>query len=130
MYEPEHSAVGIDPSVQVVGSSISNGKLLLRTRDTWGKTRRYVACYDSNNIFKYFRRVTSSERKRLGKGENITCQLELLDWEQKSFGWYTQWNDLTVTTLTPNKLIAPTDYSTYVVNGVIVSKHKLKEMLL
>ncbi len=124
-----HSALGIDPSVQVVGSSVAQGKLLLRAKTTHGRTQRYVACYDSDDQFRFFRRVSSSERKRLGKGEDITSPLELLDWKQGSCYWLAQWGDLKVITLTPQNLLAPTDYSTYVVNGEMVSNHTLKEII-
>ena len=125
-----YSALGIDPSDRVVGSSISKGKLLLRTRTTDKKTHRYVACYDSSNEFKYFRRVSSSERKRLGKGEDITCPLEQLDWVKSSNCWLAQWNDKQVRTLTPTQThLAPTDYSTYVIGNEMVSKQKFKELI-
>jgi len=129
MHNTVHSALGIDPGMQVVGSSVAQGKLLLRAKTTHGRTQRYVACYDSEGQFRFFRRVSSSERKRLGKGEDITCPLELLDWEQGSCYWLAQWGDLKVITLTPQNLLAPTDYSTYVVNGEMVSNHTLKEIL-
>ena len=124
-----HSALGIDPSVQVMGSSVAGGRLLLRAKTTTGKTQRYVACYDSKDQFRFFRRVSSSERKRLGRGEDITCPLELLDWKQGSCHWLAQWGDLKVITLTPSHLLAPTDYTTYVVNGDMVSNKTLKEII-
>lgn len=124
-----HSALGIDPSVQVVGSSVSNGRILLRAKTTRGTTLRYVACYAPDGKFKYFRRVSSSERKRLGRGENITHPLERLEWSQGPTCWLTQWGDLNVVTLTPFNLLAPTDYTTYVVNGSMVSNKKLKEIV-
>lgn len=124
-----HRALGIDPSAQVVGSSVANGKLLLRTKTLYGRTQRYVACYDSDGQFRFFRRVSSSERKRLGRGEDITCPLELLDWKQGSCHWLAQRGDLKVITLTPQNLLAPTDYTTYIVNGEMVSKNTLKDML-
>lgn len=129
MYKTTYSAVGIDPSAQVVGSSVAHSKLLLRAKTTQGRTQRYVACYDSDDKFRFFRRVSSSERKRLGRGEDITCPLELLDWKQGSCHWVSQWGTLKVITLTPSNLLAPTDYSTYVVNGEMVSNHTLKEIL-
>lgn len=129
MHKTTYSAVGIDPSAQVVGSSVAQGKLLLRAKTAHGRTQRYVACYDSDAKFRFFRRVSSSERKRLGKGEDITSPLELLDWEQGPFYWLAQWGDLKVITLTPQNLLAPTDYSTYVVNGEMVSNKTLKEIL-
>ena len=129
MFKTTYSATGIDPSVQVVGSSVAQGKLLIRAKTTTGRTQRYVACYDSDNEFRFFRRVSSSERKRLGKGEDIICPLELLDWRQGTCHWLAQWGDLRVITLTPQNLLAPTDYSTYVVNGEMVSRNKLKEMI-
>ena len=124
-----HSALGIDPSVQVVGSSIANGRLLLRAKTTEGKTRRYVACYAPEGYFKYFRRVSSSERKRLGRGENITHPLEKLEWSQGSTCWLSQWEDLKIITLTPFNLLAPTDYTTYVVNGSMITNQKLMEII-
>ena len=129
MHKTVYSALGIDPSVQVVGSSVAHGKLLLRAKTTQGRTQRYVACYDSDAQFRFFRRVSSSERKRLGKGEDITSPLELLDWKQGSCHWLAQWGDLKVITLTPHNLLAPTDYSTYVVNGEMVSNQTLKELV-
>ena len=130
MHKTVYSALGIDPSVQVVGSSVAHGKLLLRAKTTQGKTQRYVACYDSDGQFRFFRRVSSSERKRLGKGEDITSPLELLDWKQGSCHWITQWKHLEVITLTPKTLLAPTDYTTYVVNDELVSNKTLKEIIL
>ena len=123
-----HSALGIDPSVQVVGSSLVNGRLLLRAKTIHGKTLRYVACYELGR-FKYFRRVSSSERKRLGKGENITHPLEKLDWRQGSSCWMSQWEDLKISTLTPFNTLAPMDYTTYVANGSMLTNKKLMEIL-
>ena len=127
--QTQHSALGIAPDAQVVGSSAVHGKILLRTKTTHGRTQRYVACYDSDNNFIYFRRVSSSERKRLGKGENITSPLELLDWKQGPTYWHASYDGLEVITLTPMVIISPTDYSTYVVNGEMVSNQKLKEII-
>ena len=126
-----HNALGINPDVKVVGSSLVGGKLLLRSRTTDGRTIRYVACYDPfTSSFKYFRRVTSTERKRLGKGESITCPLEELAWERRLNHWEAQWKNLRVTTLTPQvNFISPTDYTSYVVNGEMISNHKLKEII-
>ena len=124
-----HSSLGITPGAIVVGSSVANNTLLLRTRTTHGKTQRFVACYDPDSKFKYFRRVSSSERKRLGRGQQITHPLELLDWTLGPSCWLTQYGGLKIITLTPNNILAPTDYSVYVVNGEMVSNHKLKEMI-
>jgi len=124
-----HSALGIEPGVHVVGSSLASGRLLLRTKTTHGRTLRYVACYDLEGKFKYFRRVSSSERKRLGRGEVITSPLEQLDWLQESSHWCSQWHGKKVSTLTPYNLVAPTDYSTYTVGSEMVSNLKLKEMI-
>lgn len=125
-----HSALGIDPSVHVVGSSIANGRLLLRAKTTDGKTQRYVACYAPEGYFKYFRRVSSSERKRLGKGEDIIHPLEKLEWRHGSTCWLSQWEDLKIITLTPFNLLAPTDYTTYAVNGSMITNQKLiKEII-
>lgn len=129
MTDVVHSALGIDPSSRVVGSSVSNGTLLLRARSINGTTQRYVACYNSDGSFKYFRRVTSSERKRLGRGQQLSHPLETLNWSQGSTCWLTQHGDLKIITLSPNNLLAPTDYSVYVVNGEMVSNHRLKEMI-
>lgn len=129
MHKTTHSALGIDPSAKVVGSSVAQGKLLLRAKTTQGKTQRYVACYDSDGQFRFFRRVSSSERKRLGKGEDITSPLELLDWKQGSHHWIAKWRNLEVITLTPNTILAPTDYTTYVVNDELVSHKTLKEII-
>ena len=125
-----HSALGIDPHAKVVGSSLVQGKLLLRAKTACGRTQRYLACYDSQSQFRFFRRVTSSERKRLGKGIDPTCPLELLDWKKLGNShWKAQWGDLEVITITTKNLLAPTDYSIYIVNGEMVSNKKLKEMI-
>ena len=124
-----YTVLGIEPSARVVGSSIVNGTLLLRTRTLHGKTRRYKACYGSEGQFKYFRQVTSSERKRLSKGGKLLCPLEELDWKLQSPHWIAQWRDLTVHTGISQSIIAPTDYSTYVVNGELISRQKLKDIL-
>lgn len=124
-----HSSLGIDPSVQVVGSSVANKTVLLRTRTVAGKTQRYAACYDSEGKFKYFRRISSSERKRLGRGQQISHPLETLNWEQGPTCWLAQHGDLKILTLTPNNLLAPTDYTIYVVNGEMITNLRLKEMI-
>ena len=124
-----HSALGIDPSSRVVGSSISNDTLLLRARSITGSTQRYVACYASDGSFKYFRRITSSERKRLGRGQQLSHPLEVLNWSQGPTCWLAQHGDLKIITLSPSNLLAPTDYSVYVVNGEMVSNLRLKEMI-
>lgn len=129
MMNAYHRALGIDPSVLVVGSSVANSRLLLRAKTTCGTTLRYVACYAPDGEFKYFRRVSSSERKRLGRGEDITHPLERLEWSQGPTCWFTQWGDLKIITLTPFNLLAPTDYTTYVVNGSMVTNKKLKEIV-
>ena len=121
-----YSALGIEPGARVVGSALVRGILLLRARTITGKTRRYKACYDTKGNFKYFRQVTSSERKRLGRGEKLHCPLEELDWKRYSNQWIAHWGDLVIYTLTPTHgIVAPTDYSTYILNGELVSKYTL-----
>ena len=48
-----YNTLGIDPNVQIVGTSKSNNKLLLRGKLN-DKTIRYVACYSNDGNFKYF----------------------------------------------------------------------------
>jgi hypothetical protein len=120
-----HTSLGIDPSAKILGSTESMGRLLIRAKDPWGNTLRYVACHDSEGSFTYFRRVTSSERKRLGRGKQISCPLEKLDWKQVAYGWIATHGDLKIATIIPQNLLSPCDYSAYSLNGKLVSRSRL-----
>lgn len=124
-----YTALGIDPGVRVVGSSLVNKKLLLRAKTPTNRTLRYVGCYTDTGKFKYFRKISSSERKRLGRGKSITNPLESLDWQPSATCWTTTWNGLKVSTLAPNYIIAPTDYTVYVVGDKMVTTKTLKGMI-
>lgn len=123
-----YNTLGIDPNVQIVGTSKSNNKLLLRGKLN-DKTIRYVACYNNDGNFKYFRKVTSTERKRVGKGEEVLNPLEQLDWVQNNLGWETVYDGSLIQTINLPYILAPTDYPLYSVGYLILTSKNLKEII-
>lgn len=124
-------ALGIHPEATILGSSVVSERILLRAK-VKGKTVRYISCHDSNNLFIYFRKVTSSERKRVGKGTYTPSLLEKLCWKETYWGWEAQLSDLQIQTLsvyTTKQNKAPIDFNTYVVNGALHSKQKLEGLV-
>lgn len=121
--------LGIKPGSRVVGTRWINDHLLLRAKLPSGKTLRYIACTYPNGDFKYFRLITSSERKRAGRGILDACPLETINWTRRGSGWQAELGNLSIITLAPNQLIAPTDYVLYSVNGELTTSSTLKEMI-
>jgi hypothetical protein len=121
--------LGIKPGSRVVGTRWINDHLLLRAKLPSGKTLRYLACTYPNGDFKYFRLITSSERKRVGRGILDASPLETINWARRGQGWQAEHSNLVITTLAPNYLIAPTDYTLYSVNGELTTHANLEEMI-
>ena len=121
--------LGIKPGSQVVGTRWVNDHLLLRAKLPSGKTLRYLACTYPNGDFKYFRLITSSERKRVGRGILDASPLETINWTRRGQGWQAEHNGLLIHTLAPNYVIAPTDYTLYSVNGELTTPTTLEEMI-
>lgn len=126
-----YSSLGIHPGAKVIGFSMTGvGNLLLRAKLN-EKSQRYLACLDDDGEFKYFRKITSSERKRVGQGTLKPCPLEKIDWVQDGdYRWWATHNGRFLETASPYGVrLAPTDYRTYLVDGELVSNQRLKEMI-
>ena len=120
------TALGIDPDAEIVGIRYVNDDTLLRTR-VRGRTQRYIACYDLEYRFKYYREITSSERKRVVLDDLDDNPLCTLEWVLVGDKWICQLGDKRLVPLVPNRLKAPTDYAVYMWGSEIVSTRKLKE---
>ena len=120
------NALGLDPDAEVVGIRYVNQDTLLRTRIR-GRTQRYIACYDAESRFKYYREITSSERKRVVLDNLDDNPISSLDWVLIEDKWICQLAGERLAPMVPNRLKAPTDYSVYMWGSEIVSNNKLKE---
>lgn len=120
------NALGLDPNAVVVGIRHINNDILLRTRIK-GRTQRYIACYDAESRFKYYREITSSERKRVVLNNLDDNPIDTLDWELIGDKWICHFDGKKLVPIVPNRLKAPTDYSVYLWGSDIVSNSRLKE---
>jgi len=120
------NALGLDPDAEVVGIRYVNQDTLLRTK-VRGRTQRYIACYDAKSRFKYYREITSSERKRVVLDDLDDNPIGSLDWVLIEDKWICQLAGERLAPMVPNRLKAPTDYSVYMWGSEIVSNNKLKE---
>jgi hypothetical protein len=120
--------LGVDPRAEVVGIRYLGSNTLLRTRIK-GRTQRYIACYDAGSRFKYYREITSSERKRVVLDNLDDNPIGALDWALIGDKWICQLSGKRLTPIVPNRLKAPTDYSVYMWGSDIVSNNKLKDMI-
>lgn len=118
--------LGVDPRAEVVGTRYLGSNTLLRTRIK-GRTQRYIACYDAESRFMYYREITSSERKRVVLDNLDDNPIGRLDWVLIEDKWICQLAGERLTPMVPNRVKAPTDYSVYMWGSKIVSNNKLKE---
>jgi hypothetical protein len=121
-------ALGLHPKAEIVGIRYVNNDTLLRTRIR-GRTQRYIACYDADARFKYYREITSSERKRVVSDSLEDNPLGRLDWALIGDKWACQLSGKTLTPIVPNRLKAPTDYAVYVWGTEILSNRALKDLV-
>ena len=122
------NALGVDPRAEIVGVRHIGNDTLLRTRIR-NRTQRYIACYDSESRFKYFREITSSERKRVVLDNLEDNPIGALDWVLIEGKWICQLNGKKLAPMVPLRLKAPTDYSVYMWGSDVISNNKLKGML-
>ena len=120
--------LGVDPEAEVVGVRYLGRDTLLRTRIR-GRSQRYIACYDTANRFMYYREITSSERKRVVLDNLGDNPIGTLDWVLIEDKWVCQFGGKVLTSILPNRVKAPTDYSVYMWGTDIVSNSKLKDMI-
>ena len=120
------NALGIDPDAEVVGIRYVNQDTLLRTK-VRGRTQRYIACYDAESRFKYYREITSSERKRVVLDNLDDNPIGTLDWALIGNKWICHLDGERLVPIVPSRLKAPTDYSVYMWGSVVISNRKLKE---
>ena len=118
--------LGVDPSAIVVGVRYVNNNTLLRTRIK-GRTQRYIACYDSNSRFKYFREISSSERKRVIQNTLEDNPIGNLDWVLVGDTWSCELQGKPLVPIKPYSLKAPTDYTVYMWGGTLISNKFLKK---
>lgn len=118
--------LGVDPRAEVVGIRYLGSNTLLRTRIK-GRTQRYIACYDAESRFMYYREITSSERKRVVLNNLEDNPIGTLDWVLIEDKWVCQLAGERLAPMVPNRVKAPTDYSVYMWGSEIVSNNKLKE---
>ena len=118
--------LGVDPRAEIKGIRRTNGSILLRTK-IGGRTQRYIACFTSSQEFKFYREITSSERKRVVKKTLRAHPLETLPWilEDGSNKWSCILRGEVLTTLAPAVLKAPTDYSVYMWGQKIYTKNQI-----
>ena len=120
--------LGLDPDAEVVGIRYVNRDTLLRTRIR-GRTQRYIACYDAESRFKYFREITSSERKRVVLDNLDDNPIGTLDWALIGDKWICHLDGKRLVPIVPNRIKAPTDYSVYMWGSDIISNNKLKDAI-
>ena len=122
-------SLGIDPRCEIVGVRQVADQILLRTR-LEQRTMRYISSHGEDGEIRFFRTITSSERKRAGNNSLEPSPLEQLDWELVDQKWNTKFLGQCLTPLVPARLIAPTDYAIYILGDELVSQGKLKEIIL
>ena len=120
--------LGLDPEAEIVGIRYVNQHTLLRTRIR-GRTQRYITCYDAESRFKYYREITSSERKRVVLNNLDDNPIATLDWVLTDDKWTCQLAGKKLVPVIPNRLKAPTDYAVYMWGLGIISNNKLKEII-
>ena len=120
--------LGLDPDAEVVGIRYVNRDTLLRPRIR-GRTQRYIACYDAESRFKYFREITSSERKRVVLDNLDDNPIGTLDWALIGDKWICHLDGKRLVPIVPNRIKAPTDYSVYMWGSDIISNNKLKDAI-
>lgn len=119
---------GVHPDAVIVGERYIGQHTLLRARVN-GQTLRYITCYRPDGTFKYFRRISSSERKRAGQSCLEINPLETLEWVLTPEGWCSTLNGEALTPVIPFSLIAPTDYTVYWLGDKMASKATIRRLV-
>jgi hypothetical protein len=122
-----YPTLGLDPRCEIVGVREVAHRTLLRTR-LGSRTQRYVSCHeDHTKRFRFFRRITTSERKRATMSNLKPSPLELLSWVRVEGGtWTCQLGGKPLTPLIPSECIAPTDYNVYLWGTQLLGAKRLK----